>query len=108
MPCNTIQSNTMRYIEMNVLLSQPKLQKAVHQAPSTTSQALRPPSGAFERLGWLGAFSASFSEEVEGSSLDPAWLSDFLSMLSPEMALESRTWSGSAALCCMVVVMLSC
>ena len=30
----------------NVLLIHPKLQNDVHHAPSTTSQAVRPPSGA--------------------------------------------------------------
>lgn len=42
-----------------MLFSQPKLQKAVHQPPSTTSQAVVPPSGG---AGGEGLGGAAFSE----------------------------------------------
>lgn len=32
-------------VKSDILLTQPKLQKEVHQAPSTTSHAAKPPSG---------------------------------------------------------------
>lgn len=32
-------------VDSSVLFTQPKLQKEVHQAPSTTIQAAKPPSG---------------------------------------------------------------
>lgn len=44
-----------------MLFSQPKLQKAVHQAPNTTSQAVVPPSGGVGCDEAAAAFSESDS-----------------------------------------------
>ena len=46
MPVHECYYKSLRENWFHALLIQPKLQKAVHQAPNTTSHAAAPPSGA--------------------------------------------------------------
>lgn len=41
-----LMANTLGGLNADSLLTQPKLQKEAHQAPQTTDQARKPPSGA--------------------------------------------------------------
>lgn len=79
---------------MYSLFSHPKLQKEVHQAPSTTSQAVSPPSGA-SLPGNVGgaAFSGSDPCGPDGPSEGTLW-SPGVSLRVLESAMDSDEPGG--------------